>query len=291
MRVGRVLAAGSAVAMLALAGCGGSGSDSAGGNGGPAARPPATSRPAAAAAVEPAALVRAATARTVTASSAKTSMVITGGPGLGSAAVRGTGMFDFKARRGQLTFTIPQLGDIFAVFENGVVYQRFPARYAPTFGGRRWLKVDVAKLGGAGAGGLGGSTQLGGNDPSQGLAYLRAAETVTDLGPESVRGEPARHYRAVIDLQKAAAELPAEARSRIQRLLRESGSPKRPTDVWIDAQGRVRKLVYALPKMAGAQGGQAGTVSVEYFGFGTPVPAPVLPPASQVLDAGALLGR
>jgi hypothetical protein len=287
MRVGRVLAAGSVAAVLALAGCGGSGSNSTGGGG----EPPATSRPAAAAAVDPAVLVRAAPARTATASSARTSMVVTGGPGQGSVAVRGTGVFDFKARRGQLTFTIPQLGEIFAVFEDGVVYQRFPARYAPTFGGKRWLKVDAAKLGGAGAGGLGGTTQLGGNDPSQGLGYLRGAETVTDLGPGSVRGEPARRYRAVIDLQKAAAGLPAEARSRVQRLLRASGSSKLPTDVWIDGQGRVRKLVYTLPKAAGAQGGQGGSVSVEYFGFGTPVPAPVLPPASQVLDAGALLGR
>jgi len=282
MRVGRVLA-GAALA-LALAGCGGSAGKGAGAID---VKEPATTSPPI---VNAGAIVRAASTKTVTATSARTTMVVTGGAGQGPAAVRGDGVFDFRNRRGQLTFTIPQLGAILAVFEGGVVYEKFPARYAPTFGGKQWLKIDLAKLAGAGAGSLGGATQVGGNDPIQGLAFLRAAGTVTDLGASVVRGEPTRHYRALVDLQKAAAGLPAASRSRVQQLVKESGNSTLPTDVWIDRQGRVRKLSYTLRPPGGNQD-SAATVSVEYFAFGTPVPKPVLPPASQILDLGTMLGR
>ena len=53
--------------------------------------------------------------------------------------------------------------------------------------------------------------------------------------------------------------------------------------MWVDDKGRVRKLHYDVP-------GDAGSVTMELYDFGVAVDA-TPPPADQVADLGALLGR
>jgi len=225
-------------------------------------------------------------------------------PGAQGAAlppVKITGEADYQAHRGHMLIDLSQFGlpgpPIDAVFDNATVYEKFPkALGAPLPPGKSWVKVDVATAGrsiGVNLGGLAASQQ---GDPSQTLDFLRgASDAVTRVGAEDVRGTPTTHYRAVVDLNKAADRSPT-AREAIKSTIKLLGSSTQPVDVWVDAQGRARRLKYTVDlsksKVAASTPGVPGSVTftLELFDFGVPVQA-VVPPADQVVDLSALTGR
>ena len=66
--------------------------------------------------------------------------------------------------------------------------------------GKKWLKLDIEKLGK----GLGiDVSQLSQyNDPTKMLDYLRSSGDVDEVGKEDVRGVETTHYRAKVDLDE-----------------------------------------------------------------------------------------
>ena len=218
------------------------------------------------------------------------------GDGAPPAPITIAGEADFQAHRGHTLIDLSQLGlpgpPVDAVFDNATVYEKFPL---PLPAGKSWVKVDLATAGrsvGIPAGGI-GQAQAG--DPSQTLDYLRGVTGhVTRVGTEDVRGTQTTHYRAVVDLDKAAEQSPT-AREQIKSAIKLSGSSTQPLDVWIDAQGRVRRMKYAVDlsksKGAASNPGVSGvaTFTLDLFDFGVPVQATV-PPADQVADLSALTG-
>jgi hypothetical protein len=129
---------------------------------------------------------------------------------------------------------------------------------------------------------------------------VRGAENVVKVGPDQVRGEPTTRYHLDINLQKAAQEQPTpEARAAMQSLVNLYTVPTRPVDVWLDSEGRMRRMQQTLdfstvrfPPAIASQVRTLGspTLTVDYYGFGQPVDTE-LPPPSQVADFNQLINQ
>jgi hypothetical protein len=282
------------VAVLALAGCGSGGSSAEG--------------------KRPFELVAAASAATMKAQTSRFAMHVTVDGSALFGAARGpigfgaAGEIDYTSQKGRATFDFADLGeageaapkDLEMVFAGTTVYVK-----GGPFGGteeKPWVEIDATKVaaqyGGIGAGDLHIA------DPINALDYLNGvSDEVTEVGREKVRGADARHLRATLDPEKAAASLPAAAQGLLRQL---NGGRGLDMDVWIDDAGRLRKLTTTirLSQVLGAlapgdsestKGGDgekaAVTTTFELFDFGTkvdaapPPPEQVAPPAAEAKPA------
>jgi hypothetical protein len=209
------------------------------------------------------------------------------------------GAFDFASRAGVLTMDVSSLGipggqgTIEVRVVDGVVYMDMsgllgaagPAA-AQQLGGKHWFRLDISGLAGqSGAGGLG---SLGSSDPTSSLDALRGvSKDVKEVGSDTVRGVDTTHYATTIDLTKALEQVPADQRAAAAKGLKTLGTGSVPADVWIDAQGRPRKLVMHLDGVA-PSGGTLGTLAIELYDYGTKVDVHA-PPADDTVDMMSLL--
>ncbi|MCW2777761.1 MAG: hypothetical protein JWN17_1486 [Frankiales bacterium] len=259
------------VPLLALAlgasACGGSGGSGSGGSSGGGKD----------AALAPAAVVRAASATSTKAGSSKfeldSSTVVQGQP----LTIKGAGLFDYGARKGSLTLTLP-IGTVQQRVVDGKVYLALSQDPGHFYA----LPLDQVQ-----------GTSLGGStDPSASFAQLSAVEDgATKVGTEKVRGEDTTHYRGTLDVKKALSTTDATAKQIAAATLGRAGVDELPFDAWIDSAGRLRRYVQVLEVPAGpTTGGQPvkSTTTLELFDFGTKVDV-VAPPASQIKDGAPLL--
>ena len=183
--------------------------------------------------------------------------------------------------------------------ESGI-YARLPAGMNPLSQDKPWVSVDAATLARLTQLALGDvGAQITGA-PLDALTYLRAVSgEVVLVGPDTTRGEPTTRYRGAIDPSRVTAQLPEVLRPNAAAVPGAS-APHPPADLWIDAQGRLRKLVIsgdpsalALPAGATSRSGtgpdEAFTITLELWDFGVPVEV-TAPPADQVADVSGLLG-
>ncbi len=236
--------------------------------------------------------VRASADKTIDAGSSRVALDVSLSLGGSKTSVRGEGAFDMQNRRGVFTLDLGALGaslggdSIETIFDGPGMYLKLPSS-APS-GEPPWFKIDLATAGRLAGANLGSLGQLRQSDPTKALEFLRGAtDDVRKVGDEDVRGESTTHYRAVVDLQRAAASLPAEERAAIQDLVRSLGTPRLPADVWIDDSGRVRRLRFTVDSDGKGPTAPA-TVSLELFDFGVPVTVDA-PRADQVTDLTNLL--
>jgi hypothetical protein len=178
------------------------------------------------------------------------------------------------------------------VLDKATIYEHIP-QLASAIGGKQWFKIDLASLGKAvGASGLGNAFQGQTSDPTAGLNFLRGASgPITTVGDESVRGVATTRYRTTVDPNKAMAQLGADERGIVQQMLKQLGTS--PVDVWIDGQGRVRRVQNSLSFSTSGpstNGLKSLASTTEFYDFGTPVTITV-PPANQVADFSELFGQ
>ena len=239
-------------------------------------------------------------------------VVMPGAAGAGgdTTTISGDGVFDYAARRGSFNFTLPardgpSQGQIQAISEGSIVYEKFPAQLTQQLGGKPWVKIDVQSL--SRRLGLDLSTlgQYQSGDPSQAVRFFKgASKDTTAVGTETVRGDPATHYRTTIDLNRAAQVTSGDEQAALQRLAQLYGNQPIPADVWVDGQNRMRRLSYTLdlskvdtsklPQAAGSPAARpAGTASfsMELFDFGVAAAIPGPPAPDQVTDYADLLKR
>jgi hypothetical protein len=247
-------------------------------------------------------LLRDAPKKTSDAHSSRMEVVVErpGAPGAQAAPIKIAGEADYQAHRGHMLIDLSQFGlpgpPIDAVFDNATVYEKFPPALAASLPkGKSWVKVDLATAGKTVSVDLQGLSQNAAGDPSQTLDYLRgASDDIKKVGTEDVRGTQTTHYQAVLDLNKAAAQSP-RASEAIKSTIKLLGTSTQPIDVWVDAEGRVRRMKYTVDlsksKVASTNPAAAGSVAftLDLFDFGVPVQA-TLPPADQVVDISALTG-
>ncbi|MCW2693965.1 MAG: hypothetical protein JWM67_2569 [Mycobacterium sp.] len=255
-----------ATAAVGAAACGGGSSSSAAGS---------------AATGQQAALLTKAAAATSAAGSAKLSL--TSGSAAGSAVTAtGSGVEDFARKAADLTLNLTGAaqGQLEVREVNGIAYLKLPSQLGGAIGGGKpWLSIDPSKIGAGSA--LSGLSSLA-DDPTQSFALLNSAsDSVTKVGSESVHGQPSTHYKATINLDKAAAADPQLSASATQ-LKQTLGTANLPVDVWIDDKGRITRFAEATSP-AGSTAAPTVSVSVDVYDYGTPVTV-AAPPASDVAD-------
>ena len=210
------------------------------------------------------------------------------------------GLYDYEAQRGSLTMDMSALlpgASGLGTFElrqlGSTLYMRMPAvagAFVPQ--GKQWLSLDLdAALDNAGLGGFNPANLQ--QDPSQFLTLLRASSIdVREAGYDTVRGAEVTRYTAKLDLRKSIdasldqLELTDEQESALRRaaeqLADQVGTETIPVEVFVDADGRLRRLNMDL-SMTVQEQRLALEQTVDYYDFGVEVDVDA-PPASQVHD-------
>ncbi|MBS1894553.1 MAG: LppX_LprAFG lipoprotein [Actinobacteria bacterium] len=139
--------------------------------------------------------------------------------------------------------------------------------FEPIADGKKWVKLDfsgAAKL-------QGGATPTPGN-PQEGLKVLENVQDAEVVGKEQIDGVPTTHYRGTFP-----------ATEEVFGVKSHFSAPR--ADVWIDSQGRVRRLRIVV---AGSlnEGERTTTIAMDinFVEFGR-VPKIELPPADEAFDA------
>lgn len=240
-------------------------------------------------------IVKQASSRTVEAGSARIAMSLSGG----GMTMSGEGVSSLTENKLAMTTTMELMGQRVAMetrMLGDVMYLKLPETPgAPA--GKPWLKLDLAQLSKASGTQLEALTQMRQNDPTKALEYLTGvSDDIREDGKEDVRGTATTRYRGTLNLEKARdAQTAPEAKQALDDTIKRVGTSTIPATVWIDGDGRLRKLVYDfdLSKMKeAAAAGATGTMTTtfEMYDFGVPVDV-TAPPAAQTGDGGALLGQ
>jgi hypothetical protein len=224
----------------------------------------------------------------------------------GSLPMSGEGVFDTKNHRGEMTMTmdlssLKAIGAIgraastqHVIVDGSTMYMSSPLFAGGLPGGKRWLKVDLAKLGKLPDVDVGSLMQSGSQDPTHMLRFLKGASgDVTKLGRETVRGEPTTHYKATIDFTKIAGAVPASQRAAVRSAMRElvrlGGAKTMPVEVWIGDDGFARRVATDMTITIDEQPTKLSE-RMEFYDFGTRV-AISTPPVSETFDASGLGGE
>lgn len=225
---------------------------------------------------------------------------ITGSLDLGEAAggafeLSGSGVADLHARRSSLTMdlgaSVPG-GPLQAIQDGTITYLAGGPLGAALPAGVAWVRIDPATFDDRLGIDLAGLSQLDrSTDPTAGLEALRGvADDIEEVGSEDVRGVETTHYRATVSLDRAVAAAPAEALDDLVALREQAGMPETyPVDVWVDADGLVRRLTMALTQEVAGSGPLTQRITTEFHDLGDPVEITV-PPDDEVVDLADLLG-
>jgi hypothetical protein len=205
--------------------------------------------------------------------------------------LKGEGVFDLKAKRGQLTMTTsaPGQGDVRVeeIMDGLVLYMRSDALAGALPGGKTWLKIDLVAAGRKTGIDMSQLQQLsGGGDPTQFLSYLAKAGDVHKVGSEDINGTPTTHYRATIDFDKLAGSAGSAAAS-VRQVQKLTGQKTMPTDIWIDGSQRVRRQTVAITVKQPVP--ITVDLTIDYKRFGIPVDVHA-PAAADTADAADLSG-
>ncbi len=234
----------------------------------------------------------------------------------GGLTITGSGAFDLASDRSSLSIDMSGIldaaseqevegfdpsallgdGTIEMVIDGDVIYVH--AGFLSAFLGgdesKPWVKLpadgdtDVSDLGG----GMGDATAL--------LDLLRdQGATITDEGSAEINGETTQHFHATISAADALASAPAENEGKAEEFIHEFGvdpaTLEIPMDVFVDAEGLIRRLEMAFDGATFA-GGFDGTESlpdgpivltIDFLELGESVTID-LPPADQVADGEEL---
>ena len=209
----------------------------------------------------------------------------------------GQGAVDNESGDADITMRMPPVGKIETRVIGDTMYMRFSGNFTgQPPGGKPWMKMDLEELSREQFGASLSEMQGASATPEEQLGYLRGvSDSVEKLGEEKVRGIPTTHYRATVDLEKAAAEeKDAAVRQAYEKMTEQIGASKLPMEVWLDEKDRVRRIktVTPVPEQPATGGSPNGrqaegkgkmTMVYEYYDFGAPVRV-VAPPPAQTTD-------
>lgn len=216
----------------------------------------------------------------------------------GGYTITAGGWFDNKEHTGEMTMDMSQVPGISSLPGNGqmrmimlypTIYMNMPFLAGKLPEGKPWMKLDISKVAQAAGVNASSFSSMEQSDPTQFLAYLRASSgSVVKVGDETVDGVPTTHYNATIQLSHVLEHLSGAEQTAVKGMLEKLGSAVAiPAEVWIDAQGRVRRLQLSITGLGAAAAGIGMSITVNFTSYG-PGPAIVAPPANEVFDASSL---
>jgi hypothetical protein len=237
---------------------------------------------------DPAAIAEAAEATAAQGSARVATSVTVTGPVDLEQTFTGDGAFDFERRAGRMTIELTGGEEAEVVFVDSVAYYRPPAGTLP--GGKRWLRLDLQSVADASSLDVGPLVQAAQADPSQSLLWLGAlGPEVTRLGEEEVRGVPTTRYGTEVVLGLLAGHAPpgqeAEWRAYVETLRGRLGLEAIPVEIWVDADGLIRRLRHELTFAAE---GTSTAATTELYDFGVQVEAEA-PSPDEVAAVGDLI--
>ena len=216
-------------------------------------------------------------------SQARTSMeMATGGTRV---TIRGEGGYDFRRQLGRLTVQLPpdpagasEHRPITELLAPGALFMKNRGAGVPA---DKWVRVDTGTL-------SDGNLVTGGaTDPYAAAEVLRGATRATYLGKTEVAGARVRHYRGVADLSVAARSASAGNEAALRSAAKGFATARVPFDVYLDDQGRVRKVRQRFSFVNGQRRSTVAVVSTTLlYDFGAPVDVRL--PASKDIYAGQI---
>lgn len=244
------------------------------------------------------AVVEAAADRTIEATSARMSFSMAFSEGEVEGDVRADGVVDFGSGDSAMTMDmgpLPGGGELEFRIVDAVTYFRFPEVMMAALGAETsWVRLDPAEL----VDGATGPEDLGLDqpDPREALAYLRGvSDDVEELGRAELRGEDVTLYEVVLDLRALVEEGAGELSSEEEELVAQGmdeleslGLDTLTARVWIDDEGRMRKMAYDLDLPA-HEGGGTASFEMELYDFGVEVVVEA-PPDDEVVDFTEIFG-
>ncbi|MFF1732519.1 hypothetical protein [Streptomyces sp. NPDC058247] len=232
-------------------------------------------------------------------SKARTSMEMASGGT--RVTIRGEGVYDYRARVGQLKVVLPQDPSgteehrpITELLAPGALYMKNRGAGVPA---DKWVRVETASM-------SDGNLVTGGaTDPLAAAELLRGARKVTHVGEGELAGADVRHYRGTVDMAAAARAASPADRPPLAAAAKGFAKDQVPFDAYLDDEGRVRKVrlrfsfvntkVTAAVKGKGkgkGKGGKREVVDVAsttlLYGFG--IPANIELPDTKDIFAGKI---
>jgi len=149
--------------------------------------------------------------------------------------------------------------------------------------GKPWAKIDLKHLP-AGAGASFGQLldQAQQSNPSEGLKLVGKAPDLHTVGREDVGGQSTTHYAGTLGVDQLSGDRSVQ----LSGLLAQQGITEVKADVWVDDAHLPRRFVETFDS---AKAGRV-VIQLDYTGYDKPVHV-AAPPAGQVADLAALLGR
>ncbi|GGR60371.1 MULTISPECIES: hypothetical protein [Streptomyces] len=201
--------------------------------------------------------------------------------------IRGRGVYDYRRRLGRLTVMLPAdptgaagHRPITELLTPGALYMKNRGAGVPA---DKWVRVETATL-------SDGNLVTGGaTDPYVAAELLRGTREATFVGRTEVAGTAVRHYRGTADLGHAARYASAGNRAALAAAAKGFATARVPFDVYLDDQGRIRKL---RQRFSFSNGHARATVAVAstllLYGFGTA--ADIRLPAPADIYTGRVAG-
>ncbi|MDH6585650.1 hypothetical protein M2161_004756 [Streptomyces sp. SAI-133] len=216
-------------------------------------------------------------------SKARTSMeMATGGTRV---TIRGEGVYDFHGRLGRLKVMLPQdpagtseHRPITELLAPGALFMKNRGAGVPA---DKWVRVDTATL-------SDGNLVTGGaTDPLVAAEVLRGTRTATYVGATELAGTEVRHYRGTADLVAAAKGAGGAGRGVLAAAAKGFATAAVPFDVYLDDQGRIRKVRHRFSFVNGQEQGTVAVASTTLlYDFG--VATDVRLPAARDIYAGKI---
>ncbi len=244
------------------------------------------------AAKNPKAAMAAASKRTVNAKTVR--LALSAKTQTGVSVVSGRGAYEFGGKRGRFTLSTASGTGVDVIITPATMYVKVPNTTAD---GKPYVSLTDADLATAAASTNAPTVQLAQLlnqtrsqvDPRSTLDAL--GENVPRLkrvGAQKIRGAATTHFTGRVDLSdKALAAAPESKKAALQAARNTFGPDGYPVEVWLDNDGRVRRVQYALVSGTGAQQ-TSTTVRLDLYGFGDDSGI-VIPNAADVGDGAALL--
>ncbi|WP_053914747.1 hypothetical protein VM636_16375 [Streptomyces sp. SCSIO 75703] len=210
-----------------------------------------------AAAGDPVAVLHGAADRLVAAGSAKARTAMEMASGGTRVTIRGEGVYDFRERRGSLRVLLPadaagnrEHRPITELLTPGALFMKNRGAGVPD---DKWVRVETATL-------SDGNLVTGGaTDPFAAAEVLRGTRTAAYVGRTEVAGTAVRHYRGTADLARAARDATPDNRETLAAAAEGFATAEVPFEVYLDDEGRIRKLRH---RFSFVNGQREGTVAV-----------------------------